>query len=153
MGAPALTEAAIRGTSIWDHMHGEGVHHLMRKLIGHVRQTRQQIVVPFRCDAATTRILMELMITPADKEGLHVSTCVVRTEERVVPILFDETVVFSNGWVVFCSWCNCIKVSEELWLEVEDAIKVLELFDDVNKRPQVTHGICDECATVVLDDL
>ncbi|HSM05400.1 MAG TPA: hypothetical protein VK858_12345 [Longimicrobiales bacterium] len=47
-----------------------------------------------------------------------------------------------------CAWCNCVRVESE-WLEVEEAIQLLDLFG-ARAVPGITHGICPPCLDSVL---
>ena len=44
-----------------------------------------------------------------------------------------------------CSWCKRLEYGPE-WLEVEAAIVPLGLFEDDAPPPEITHGICPDCA-------
>ena len=44
-----------------------------------------------------------------------------------------------------CSLCKRIKAYETRWLELEEAIETLNLFDTA-ELPELVYGICDGCA-------
>jgi hypothetical protein len=50
-----------------------------------------------------------------------------------------------------CSWCKKIDAGNNTWLEIEDAIKVLNLFTE-ERMPQISHAICDACLGNLEDD-
>jgi hypothetical protein len=48
-----------------------------------------------------------------------------------------------------CGWCKRVDVSAR-WLEVEAAVEALRLFDE-ETLPRISHGICPECESHLLD--
>lgn len=49
----------------------------------------------------------------------------------------------SEEFVIICSWCKLVEV-ESGWLEVEEAIDKLGLFDEP-VLPRISHGCCSPC--------
>ena len=54
-----------------------------------------------------------------------------------------------ESFVTMCGWCKRVAVSPRRWLEVEEAIAALALFDEP-RPPQLTHGVCEECSESLL---
>ena len=51
-----------------------------------------------------------------------------------------------------CGWCKRVAVPPDRWLEVEEAVAALALFDEP-RPPQLTHGVCEECSSRLSDIL
>lgn len=86
---------------------------------------------------------MELEISPGPEGQVLFESCIVREETREAVSLFDTSVGRSDEFLVVCSWCKRVNVSED-WLEVESAVTQLGLFQST-RLPQITHGICTDC--------
>ncbi len=65
-----------------------------------------------------------------------------------MPLLYpDDAGETAQGQslLVMCSWCKAVKVGDDTWVEVEDAVDRLKLFD-FRYLPQISHGVCPSCA-------
>jgi hypothetical protein len=47
-----------------------------------------------------------------------------------------------------CSWCRRVRLDAARWVEVEDAVAELRLFEDV-RPPQISHGVCPICVPLL----
>lgn len=103
---------------------------------------------PFRCDSPTQYRLLEMTVTP-DVDGLvKFSTLEVLVKERTPIRLFASSARRSTALVRVCSWCKRIEVESQQWVEVEDAIFCLRLFER-DRLPRLSHGICQDCLTML----
>jgi len=143
-GTPTLPQAVI-GTSLWEHISGHEVVHLSMQLVAKIRQTKTEVSVPFRCDSPSMRRFMRMKIVPLAQGRIEFCTWVEREEPFQEPILLlDPCATKSPAELVrMCAWCKKID-KHGCWLEVEDAIEQLRLFDRLT-LPAITHGICDAC--------
>ena len=116
---------------------------LYKMIFDRVRHTRRRVVIPFRCDSPSLRRFMELVVSPCADGHLQLTGRLVRQEEREPVPLFDSSVSRTQDFIVVCSWCKRVEVSER-WLDVELALRQLELFNETC-LPQISHGICAEC--------
>ena len=86
---------------------------------------------------------MELTVIPLANGDIEFDSRLIREEERNEIPLFDPDAPRSEELVVVCSWCKRVKVNDH-WLEVEDAVKLLGLFNAA-RMPRISHGICPHC--------
>lgn len=144
-GASELARTAV-GTRLWEHLSGAGVVALYRQFLGRVRDDARTIHVPFRCDAPDLRRFMSLAIGPGDETGaVRFTARLLRSETREPVPLWDADASRDEGNPVpACAWCKRVRV-EEAWIDAEDAVARLGLFERA-LVPDVTHGICEDCA-------
>ena len=50
----------------------------------------------------------------------------------------------SDEILVICSFCKRIRVEEAQWVEVEEAVRLLEL-NEAWPLPQLSHSVCEAC--------
>lgn len=141
--APELTSEAVCGQPLSSFVVNMETRHLYRVMVDSVRRDRRTIVVPFRCDGPDVRRFMELTVSPRPDEHVQLEGRIVREEYREPVRLLDSSVSRTDEFVVLCSWCKRADVTGD-WVEVEEAVKLLELFNSL-ELPQITHGICPEC--------
>jgi hypothetical protein len=145
-GAPALPQEVL-DTSLWQHISGPAVVHLSRHLVAKVRQTHTEVALPFRCDSPWRRRFLRMRIVPLTEGRIEFCTWVEREEPFPKPIRLLDPCAPRNpaDLIRMCAWYKRID-KEGCWLEVEDAIEQLRLFDR-RALPAITHGICDSCLT------
>jgi hypothetical protein len=143
-GTPTLPQKVI-GSSLWQHISGPEVAHLSRQLLAKIREMKTEVSVPFRCDSPSMRRFMRMNIIPLDQGRIEFRTWVEREELVQHPIRLLDPCATQNiaGLIRMCSWCKKIH-KNGCWLEIEDAIEQLRLFDP-QTIPAITHGICDHC--------
>jgi hypothetical protein len=145
-GAAWLTAAAVRGHSLHDYCQGEEVRHLYDVIYARVRRRREPTAVPFRCDSPGLRRFMELSVRPLQGEALELVATTLREEPRESVPLLDPAAPRSGEIVLMCSWCKRVR-SGVTWLEAEDAVRALKLFDEPG-MPLLSHGICSDCVEI-----
>jgi hypothetical protein len=74
---------------------------------------------------------------------------IVRQELREHVRLMNPSVERGKRFVSICGWCKKIALPNGQWVEVEEAVRVLNLFDEP-QLPTLTHGICGECTASFL---
>jgi hypothetical protein len=148
-GAPDLRPANLIGRSLWHFVTGLEIRHLYKLMFTKIRTTDRTIVVPFRCDSPTCRRYMELTIARAADGGLALAGELLREEYRTAAPLLDATQSRSEQFVKMCSWCKRMWVPAGEWLEVEDAVVPLQLFEGA-VLPRV---ICPPCEKRLLDEM
>lgn len=146
--APELTTSEVVGRPIWDFIDGAETRHLFRVLIEKVRAGKDLRGLPFRCDSPGLRRYMEMDIVGLDGGGVRFDSVLLREEHRVPVRAFDRNTPRSERFLTLCSWCRRIRIGTDRWLEVEEAVKVLNLFGDED-QPQITHGICKDCNDMI----
>ena len=144
--SPYLTQEHITNQSLWDFIHDAETRHLHQALLKKVRQKGFRLTLTFRCDSPALRRFMEMNISPLGNDNVKYRCRCLWIEQRVaVPLLCANAAHSDNPRLLrMCSWCKKIDVGNNTWLEVEDAIRHLRLFD-TSKLPQITHGVCHAC--------
>lgn len=133
---------AVVGSSLWDHIHDHTSRELYRKILAKVRD-RGDFRFALRCDSPTLRRRLEMRIKAAGGGSVEFRTHELSVEPRAEQTMFDPTVDHAGNLVLVCSWCNRLDV-EGRWLEVEDAVQELGLFER-DRMPHLSHGICPAC--------
>jgi hypothetical protein len=92
---------------------------------------------------------MELEISALPEQGLLCTAELKRAERRHPVTLLDPHVPRSETLLRVCSWCKRVPTDDGLWLEIEQAISVLSLVEEV--PPAISHTICDRCEALFDD--
>lgn len=142
--APELTETAVTGRSLFDFIAGEVPKRLYHLLLDRVRRTRQRIRFPFRCDGPRVRRFMEMHITPLPGGRVRFTGRLLCEERREHIPIFDPVFPRSGDTLRVCAWCKKVGVDEGRWLEVEDAIAQMGLFE-TRQMPSILHAVCGDC--------
>lgn len=121
-------------------------------MIEKVRQFGQPITVPFRCDAPNLRRFMRLTISPAEDGKLAFTTEMVREVKRETQTLLKRDIKRTEEIINMCSWCKKLPVGGDRWLEVEDAVGELGLFES-DAVPQISHTVCPAYFDSVMAEL
>ncbi|KAA3610434.1 MAG: hypothetical protein D8M58_05535 [Calditrichaeota bacterium] len=140
----SISQSFIKDKPIWDIITDIEIQHFYKILIDKVRTYKTKIHFPFRCDSPDCRRFMELSLRLDQENRIEFKSRLIREEFREPVDLFDVQNDRSKELVRVCSWCKKVAVSDNTWLEVEDAIRELSLFDYI-KLPKITHSICPTC--------
>lgn len=151
-GSPTLSQGVV-GSLLWKYISGPQVVHLSKELLARVRESRCEATIPFRCDSPSVRRFMRMKIIPLGRSKVEFGTWVEREEFYTEPIqLLDPTVPKDHKKLLrMCAWCKKIDVAGS-WLEIEDSIGRLRLFDRL-AIPAITHGICEDCLKAMTTEL
>lgn len=136
----------IRNRSLWDFIDGIETRHLYEIVLEKIRRTRRSVRLPFRCDAPDKRRYLELLITAAEIDTIEFSSTLLREELRDTVTLLKADIPRSEELLKICSMCKKVEVAKNCWLDTEDAIASLRLFDK-SILPKISHGLCRECFT------
>ena len=142
-GAPGLQDALVVGRALWDFVADPTTRQLYAALLERIRTGARPLAFSFRCDTPTERRLMEMKLTGLPGSGVAFEVRVIAVQSRPAVALLDDGTP-RRGMVRMCSWCKRLPVPSGEWLEVEDAVKVLDLLDSA-PLPAITHGICPQC--------
>lgn len=151
-GAPDLRREHVLNKSIWDFMADRETRHLFDIVFKRLRAGATGVRLPFRCDSPDCRRFMTMEILARPDGEIHFKSWITREEVRPAVRLLDFSLEHSSEILRMCSWCKKIHIAGEEWLEVEDAIVSLDLFD-ASPLPQFTHTICTHCAERVLSEI
>jgi len=139
-----LNPLDIVGEKLWKFIADAQTRELYFYLLKRTREERIVMHVPFRCDGPGRRRHMELTVRLRPAGHVEFQSIYLRDEDRVPISLFGADALRSSDVLNVCSWCKKVEVSSARWLEVEDAITELNLFDAV-EVPQLRHCNCPTC--------
>ncbi len=141
---------ASLGRSLWDYVAGHEMKKLQRMLVRRIRDEVGDVELPFRCDGPGVRREMNIRIVARPPGRAVLFSAKVRAEEqREEPQpLLDPEVPRGKGEVEMCGWCDRFEVEGE-WVEVEEAARLLELFNRP-ELPALNHGVCPDCSKMLL---
>jgi hypothetical protein len=88
---------------------------------------------------------MNLIIHPAIAGGLDLYSLTIREQPQPYQPLLDASTPRSDDIIIVCSWCKKLRVSDGRWLELEQGVRELELFDRDLPMPRISHHICPDC--------
>lgn len=136
----------VRGRAIWEFISDETTRELYRMALERVSEWGQPISFPFRCDSPGMRRYLQMEISPLDGGGWRLASTTYReTPREPVELLRARRESSDEPPLRMCSWCKRVNVPEtDIWVEVEEAIRVLELFER-ELLPPITHGMCPSC--------
>ena len=143
-GAADLKADQIIGRPLLSFISGNSTRQLFSLILDHVRRSHWSLEFPFRCDSPTLRRFMEITITPLDQFHLEFRCCTIKEELRSRAPLFEKEEPPTEPLLRMCSWCKKVAIPSGKWVEVEEAVRELHLFEH-QPFPQVTHGICMNC--------
>ena len=133
----------ILGTSLWAYISNPETIQIYQTLIFKVREDRQSIKVPYRCDSPALKRYMEMQIKPAGDDTIEFKNYTIKIFRRPPVPLLDPKHPRNHSLMIMCSWCK--KVNTSLgWLETEEAVQKFYLFDNP-VLPKISHGICNTC--------
>lgn len=141
--SPAPLKDVI-GCSVWDFIQDIEIHHLYKEIFQHLRKGKSARPIPFRCDSPDERRWLELRFQVLPNAHIELRSQIVRTEPRPPVKLLMQDTPRSQDFISICSMCKKIKVSENQWVEIEEGVVLLKLFE-AESMPQLTHGLCADC--------
>jgi hypothetical protein len=141
-GLPSLTLAAVKGRLLWDFITDETSQHVYKALARQVRRTGRMAEVPFRCDSPECRRFMKMFILSLAAGALEFHSVLLREEPRPRVDLLDPEFPRTEEFLTMCAWCKKVHTGE--WLEAEEAVRRLRLFEQP-RLPRITHGVCPAC--------
>ncbi len=150
-GAEELTFEKIRGRNLWDFITGDATKHVYGQILKRVR-SGETLEFEFRCDSPQLRRFMAMVIAPAKEGGVRFKTRVIRIEERVNRCFQVTGRSGTDRLVISCSWCNRFRIGEGLWVEAENVVDILHIFDGSTDL-SLSHGMCDACYQAALSKI
>jgi len=146
-GAPLLTRAAARSRSFLSFVAGAEMKELTKGILGRARGG-ETLALEFRCDSPAERRHLLFECFGLSGAAVQCSTTLLRAEPRPSQRLIDASVARSDDVILVCSWCCRFRLDGPKWVEVEEAVSTLRLFDGT-PIPKLTHGVCPACAPVL----
>lgn len=145
---PGLVFDSMTQRRIWDHITDATTIEIYRELIERVRDGAT-ITLPLRCDAPALRRWLTLTASPMPHGGVKFTSRTIREEARPHLAIMEPSVPRSAALLKTCGWCRKIHVPGRAWVEAEEAVHQLNLFEQP-RLPRLTHGICPVCADAML---
>jgi hypothetical protein len=143
--------AHVLGRSLWDLIRDPDMRHIYQLLRARVRHA-QSIRLNLRCDSPIARRWLTLTLTAVPNDGVEYVSTITHEQPRSYVALSDAAVPRQQELLRICSWCSKVHVPSDQWVEVEDAIALLQLFD-ATLLPRLTHGMCPMCEQSILESL
>lgn len=131
----------VLGTRIWRWIAGQEVRHLFRAVFERVRTEGGSVGFSFRCDSPARRRFMEMHISTLEEGAIRCRTRLLKVEDRE-PMAF-RTAQSVSPLLAMCSWCKKVRTPDRRWLELEEGVLELHLFE--SPPSGITHTICDAC--------
>lgn len=150
--APELTEGGLLGHSLWSFISGIETRHLFELALKRVRTRQVSMTFPFRCDSPDARRDCELEVRPGRRGEVEFESRVLRVVPRPHAELLDRQASRSDEVVRMCSWCRRVRRHDALWVEVEEALRTMDLLNG-EVVPAISHGACPDCQATVLEEL
>ena len=147
-GATELTEQHTLGHSLWEFIADRATRQLYQQIHSRVRSTCKTVVLPFRCDSPTLRRHMVLTIRLEDSGQLVYEGALQHAEPCPTLNVLDPTFHRSHAVLTTCSCCKRALIEPLGWLEVEDAVARLGLFE-TPEAPELRYSVCHDCVEVV----
>ena len=142
--AEELTKGCVLNRSIYDFISDKESRHIYELTFSRCRKNNSHIHLPFRCDAPHTRRFMRMDISALEDNAIRITSCIEREEARDPVALLDKEQDRSSEFVTICSWCKKVRLEEQHWVEVEEAVTQMKLFEAIS-LPQLSHGMCESC--------
>ena len=149
--APELAERVL-GQSLWLFIAEPSTRMLHQTLVHNVRTKQTSIKIAFRCDAPALRRFMELRLTAEEDQCVRFAAALLRSEPRPAVPLLDAAAPRSDELLTMCAWCKRIKLDEDTWREVEEALARMAILQRF-PLPGITHAICPECLVTCMRSL
>ncbi|MCI5225517.1 MAG: hypothetical protein D3918_02390 [Candidatus Electrothrix sp. AX2] len=121
-------------------------------LIESVRAKQKTIYFPFRCDSPEARRYMTMEMAPLHQKKILFTSYLEKEDRRTPLALLDIMTARSDEIIMICSWCKRIRAEKDIWLEAEEAVEKMLLFNR-SPLPQLSHGICPSCYDLLLQKI
>ena len=142
--AADLTRERVVGVPVHDFIAGWTLSSHYARLYKSLRHRGAAVTVPFRCDAPDMRRHMELDLLPRNEGRIHCRGRLLRSEPRPRIPLLDRRTRRNGEWLVTCSLCRQMKMPDNNWREVEEALAE-PYAEPLSGLPQLSHDLCPDC--------
>ena len=142
----------VLGQVLWTFIQDRETRHLYTEIFKRVRMGKGAGPIPFRCDSPQERRFLQLVILPLEQGHIEITSRIVRREPRERVDLLDTALPRSGKLIRICSMCKKIAVNPDEWVDMEDALARMRLFE-ADSFPGLTHGLCPVCYRIAMSDL
>jgi hypothetical protein len=148
----ALRPDRVTGRVLWEFLTDATTIHLYQVMCAQLREGGAPIRFRFRCDAPDVRRLLGMEMTCTDGSCIEFRVTPVADQTRVsAPFMGVSSASMSDRLISMCSWCKRVRRPDHAWVEIEDGLEALGLFQSASPAPAVTHGICEGCESALLN--
>jgi hypothetical protein len=141
-----VSRADVVGRPLMSFIADEHLRYLYGLLMSRLRVGYGPFRFRYRCDAPDCRRLMEMtMLHDRTEREIEFQSRVLRIERRAAQELLRADHPTDERRLDVCSCCKRIALDEG-WVEVEDAVMRLRLFDS-DHLPRTRHCVCPDCST------
>ena len=147
-----LTKQALIDKNFFDYISGIECQEIYNMLITRSRKNNTDLNFQMRCDSPDKRRLMSMHIIPLKLGGIEFRSWLENEQAREPVLFLDLKADRSEKFITVCSWCNRVMYDEDNWLEVEQAITKMDMFNDI-LFPQISHGMCPSCYVNVRNEI
>lgn len=144
-GGNNLDPSIVIGQPLWRYIVGKELRHLFELLLQRARRAQHRIILPFRCDSPGERRFMQLEVHAYPDRSVGFVSRLLHAHPRAPIAVLGPGGERTQEWLRICSWCNRAQLPRDEWVEIEEAVSRLGLFNQ-SQLPQLTHGICPTCA-------
>lgn len=146
----ALLPSKVLGQPLWTFISDSTTILIYRKILQRLRAGGPPVAFRFRCDSPDRRRLLGMRITSDRSGGIQFDVTPISEEWRAPVLLLAANAPRDAGLVLMCAWCQHVRLPSERWVEVEEAIDGLAIFN-TDTVPRVSHGICPSCSVTWLE--
>lgn len=151
-GGARVLPPGILGTSLWSWLVDAATRQVYQSVVSRVRKGAVSVRFQFRCDGPDQRRLLQMHITAGPHDEVRFRTELLVSQPRDEVSLMKAELARSDALLRICGWCMRIPDPAEAWLEVEEAIASLRLFEK-SSLPRLSHGMCPRCHETMLATL
>jgi hypothetical protein len=144
-GASELTEQFVLGRSLWDFIADAGTRELYQQIHHQLRNGRQRVLLPFRCDSPTVNRHMQMTITAEADGWLFYESVLLRAETHPKLAVLDREQPRSDALLTICGNCQTALIEPSGWLDLAEVAVRLHLLES-DKAPRLRHVTCPACA-------
>lgn len=142
----------VLGRPLWDFIQNMEARHLYKGLFQKVRTGVSSGPIPFRCDSPEERRFLTLELSPLPNGHIKIKSTIERVESRDPVSMIDIKAPRSDELVTICSMCKKIALPTKTWVEIEDGLVQMRLFE-ADEMPKLTHGLCPDCHQVLKTEI
>jgi hypothetical protein len=134
----AVVSGLVVGRSLWDFIAGDPTRMWLSSILTLARIRNQPVSRPYRCDSATVKRFMNLVISKEGDDTLHLEHTLVRIEPMSSPRRFTPALAAGKKTMQRCSVCNRLNTPTG-WTEAEN------LGTSVGSPITVIYAVCSDC--------
>lgn len=149
-GDERLKDERVIGRDLWELIRDRSTRHLYETMITRAREKAQPVSFRFRCDTPDQRRLLHMEVAPRESGHVAFEVTLVESQSREEVALLRIGRAQGDAFIRMCGWCKRVPLPGDGWVEVEQALDAMHLFETTGPLPAISHGICPECMDKML---